>query len=164
MLSTCARSSNELQFMGMFTHVRSGRGRICHFLRTMMVWSMRFQSRCEKLAVGPICCRADFAPAPPPCVWTHVMICVEANFLLASACVRSALVWTYLKSDALFQYKDHFFRYGESHGSKTASLYCDGPEGYQYIWPVLNQKWANRVSSSMKDDFYNLCYFNVKKW
>ena len=31
-------------------------------------------------------------------VWTHVMICVEANFLPDSAHVRSAHVWTYLKA------------------------------------------------------------------
>ena len=31
-------------------------------------------------------------------VWTHVMICVEANFPPASARVRSAHVWTYLKA------------------------------------------------------------------
>ena len=29
-------------------------------------------------------------------VWTHVMICVEANFPPTSACIRSAHVWTYL--------------------------------------------------------------------
>ena len=51
---------------GMFTHTRSGRGRICHFLRTMMVWSTRFRSGRGKLGVGPISCGADFAPAPPP--------------------------------------------------------------------------------------------------
>ena len=51
---------------GMFTHTRSGRGRICHFLRTMMVWSARFRSRRGKLGVGPISCGAVFAPAPPP--------------------------------------------------------------------------------------------------
>ena len=51
---------------GMFTHTRSGRGRICHFLRTMMVWSTRFRSGRGKLGVGPVSCRAVFAPAPPP--------------------------------------------------------------------------------------------------
>ena len=51
---------------GMFTHTRSGRGRICHFLRTMMVWSVRFRSGCGKLGVGPISCGAVFAPVPPP--------------------------------------------------------------------------------------------------
>ena len=30
-------------------------------------------------------------------VWTHVMICVEANFPPASASVRSSHVWMYLK-------------------------------------------------------------------
>ena len=52
--------------VGIFTHTRSGRGRICHFLRTMMVWSARFWSRRGKLGVGPISCGAVFAPAPPP--------------------------------------------------------------------------------------------------
>ena len=51
---------------GMFTHTRSGRGRICHFLRTMVVWSARFRSGCGKLVIGPISCGAVFAPAPPP--------------------------------------------------------------------------------------------------
>ena len=51
---------------GMFTHTRSGRGRICHFLRTMMVWSTRFQNGRGKLGVGPISFGAVFAPAPPP--------------------------------------------------------------------------------------------------
>ena len=51
---------------GMFTHMRGRRGRICHFLRTMMVWSARFRSGRGKLGVGPISCGADFAPAPPP--------------------------------------------------------------------------------------------------
>ena len=51
---------------GMFTHTRSVRGRICHFLRTMMVWSARFRSGRGKLGVGPISCGAVFAPAPPP--------------------------------------------------------------------------------------------------
>ena len=40
--------------------------RICHFLRTKMVWSARFRSGRGKLGVGPISCGADFAPAPPP--------------------------------------------------------------------------------------------------
>ena len=47
----------------MFTHTWSGR--ICHFLRTTMLWSVRFRSGRGKLGVGPICCGADFAPAPP---------------------------------------------------------------------------------------------------
>ena len=50
---------------GMFTHTRSGSGRICHFLRTMMVWSVRFWSGRGKLGGGPISCGAVFAPAPP---------------------------------------------------------------------------------------------------
>ena len=45
---------------------RGGRGWICHFLRTMMVWSARFRSGRGKLGVGPISCGAVFAPAPPP--------------------------------------------------------------------------------------------------
>ena len=51
---------------GMFTHTWSGRGRICHFLRTMMVWSARFRSGRGKLGVGPISCGTVFAAAPPP--------------------------------------------------------------------------------------------------
>ena len=45
---------------------RTRSGRICHFLRTMMVWSTRFRSGRGKLGAGPISCGADFAPAPPP--------------------------------------------------------------------------------------------------
>ena len=120
---------------GMFTH--SGHWRICHLLRTRMVWSARFQIRRGKLGVGPICCGAGpwfnikmssyqyrkshcgdktvvrssylhsgisytgkmtflywFSPqillplrlrSATAYVWTHVMICVEANFPPASA-------------------------------------------------------------------------------
>ena len=50
---------------GMFTHMPSGRGRICHYLRTKIVWSAQFQSGHGKLGVGPICCGVDFAPTPP---------------------------------------------------------------------------------------------------
>ena len=39
--------------------------RICHFLRTKMVSSTWFRSGRGKLGVGPICCGADVAPAPP---------------------------------------------------------------------------------------------------
>ena len=60
---------------GMFTHTRRGRGPICHFLRTKMVWSMRFRSGREKLGVGPVCRGADFAPAPPP---LRDRVCVNA--------------------------------------------------------------------------------------
>ena len=85
---------------GMFTHTRSGRGRICHFLRTMMVWSARFRSGRGKLGVGPISCGADFAPAPPPlrdraCVNT----CNDLCWSQLSARLRPrqpAHVWTYL--------------------------------------------------------------------
>ena len=75
----------------MFTNTRSGRGRICHFLRTMMVWSARFRSGRGKLGVGPISCGADFAPAPPP---LRDRACVNAcNYLYwsqfsARACVN----------------------------------------------------------------------------
>ena len=77
----------------MFTHTRSRHSQICHFLRTKMVWSTRFQSGCIKLGVGPICCGTDFAPATAN-VWTHVIICVEANDPPASAlrmCERTYL-------------------------------------------------------------------------
>ena len=53
----------------------------------------------KKLGVGPISCRADFAPAPSSkitYVWTYVMICVEINFPPASICIHSVHVWTYL--------------------------------------------------------------------
>ena len=40
--------------------------RICHFLRTKMVWGARFPSGHRKLGVGPICWGADFIPARPP--------------------------------------------------------------------------------------------------
>ena len=85
---------------GMFTHTRSGRGRICHFLRTMMVWSTRFRSGRGKLGVGPISCGADFAPAPPPlrdraCVNTCNDLCWSQ--FSARLCPRPpAHVWTYL--------------------------------------------------------------------
>ena len=86
---------------GMFTHMRSGRGRICHFLRTKMVWSVRFRSRRGKLGVGPICCGADFAPAPPP-LRDHVCVntcddlswsqfCTRLRPLLLRACVNIPL-------------------------------------------------------------------------
>ena len=94
---------------GMFTHTRSGRGRICHLLRTMMVWSARFRSGRGKLGVGPISCGADFAPAPPPlrdraCVNT----CNDLCWSQFSARLRPrppAHVWTYRKctGPSLFQ-------------------------------------------------------------
>ena len=77
---------------GMFTHTRSVCGQICHFLRTMMVWSARFRSGRGKLGVGPISCGAVLLPlrlrSATAHVWTHVMICVEANFLPAPARIR----------------------------------------------------------------------------
>ena len=89
-----------LRYCGMFTHTWSGRGQICHFLRTMMVWSARFRSGRGKLGVGPISCGADFAPAPPPlrdraCVNT----CNDLCWSQFSAHLRPrppAHVWTYL--------------------------------------------------------------------
>ena len=59
----------------MLTHTWRGSGRICHFLRTKMVWSVRFRSGSRKLDVRPIRCEADFAPAPPP---LHDRACVNA--------------------------------------------------------------------------------------
>ena len=41
-----------------------------------------------------------------------VNACNDLCWSQFSACIRSALVWTYLKSDALFQYKDHLSWYG----------------------------------------------------
>ena len=79
---------------------RSGRGRICHFLRTMMVWSARFRSGRGKLGVGPISCGAVFAPAPPP---LRDLACVNAcndlcwsQFSARPRPRPPAHVWTYL--------------------------------------------------------------------
>ena len=85
---------------GMFTHTRSGRGWICHFLRTMMVWSARFRSGRGKLGVGPISCGADFAPAPPPlrdraCMNTCNDLCWSQFSARLRPC-PPAYVWTYL--------------------------------------------------------------------
>ena len=86
---------------GMFTHTRSGRGRICHFWSTMMVWSARFRSGRGKLGVGPISCGAVFAPAPPPlldsaCVnacndlcWSQFSACVCVNVPLVMSLPRT---------------------------------------------------------------------------
>ena len=87
-----------LHYRGMFTHTWSGRGRICHFLRKMMVRG--FPSRRGKLGVGHISCGADFAPAPPP-----LRDCASVNacndFCLSQFSVRlcprpPAHVWAYL--------------------------------------------------------------------
>ena len=79
-----------------FSHTRSGRGQICHFLRTRMVWSARFRSGRGKLVVGPICCGANFVPAPPP--------------LLDRACVNACddLCWS--QFSACFRAPPFFFR------------------------------------------------------
>ena len=84
----------------MFTHTRSGRGWICHFLRTMMVWSARFRSGRGTLGVGPISCGTVFAPAPPP---LRDRACVNAcnDFCWSQFSARRRLrppahVWTYL--------------------------------------------------------------------
>ena len=83
--------------VGMFTHTRSGRGQICHFFRTMMVWSARFRSGRRKLGVGPICCGAVFAPVPSPLRdRSCVNACNDLCWSQFSARVRSAIVWTYL--------------------------------------------------------------------
>ena len=79
---------------------RSGRGRICHFLRTMMVWSTRFWSGRGKLGVGPISCGAVFAPAPPPlrdraCVNACNDLC-WSQFFARPRPRPPAHVWTYL--------------------------------------------------------------------
>ena len=78
-----------------------GRGRICHFLRTMVVWSARFRSGRGKLGVGPISCGADFAPAPPPprdraCVNTSNDLC-WSQFSARLRPRPPAHVWTYLE-------------------------------------------------------------------
>ena len=85
---------------GMFTHTWSGRGRICHFLRTMMVWSAQFWSGRGKLGVGPISCGAVFAPAPPPlrdraCVNACNDLC-WSQFTARPRPRPPAHVWTYL--------------------------------------------------------------------
>ena len=86
---------------GMFTHTRSRRGRIRHFLRTKMVWGVRFRSGRGKIGCWTHLLRSGFCSrsesTPTAYVWTHLMICVEANFPPAAARVRPAHVWTYLQ-------------------------------------------------------------------
>ena len=75
--------------------------RICHFLRTKMVSSTRFRSGRGKWVLDPFVAERMLLPlhlcSATAYVWTHVMICVEANFPTASALVRFPHVWTYLK-------------------------------------------------------------------
>ena len=122
---------------GMFTHTRSGHGRICHFLRTMMVWSAWFRSRRGKLGVGPISCGAVFAPAPPP---LRDRACVNAcndlcwSQFSARPCPHPpAHVWTYL--------------YVSLPRSQWVNLVLS-PK-HQQVVPVSNPRpqWVNLVSS-----------------
>ena len=128
----------------MFTHTRSGRGRICHFLRTMMVWSARFRSGRGKLGVGPISCRADFAPAPPllrdrACVNTCNDLCWN-QFPPASARARPRMCERTLRHYKLL---DH-----DLIGSKVIKL-C--PENLAtnlskiYNWGIENGKYPNHL-------------------
>ena len=84
--------------VGMFTHTRSGRGRICHFFRTKMVWSAWFWSGCRKLGFWSHLLRSRFCShSATAYVWMPVMICVDANFLLAYAprmCERTLRIST----------------------------------------------------------------------
>ena len=79
----------------MFTHTRSGHGRICHFLTTKMVWSALFRSGRGKLGLDPFVAERILLPLRPrpatAYVWTHVMNCVEAYFPPSSARVRSRM-------------------------------------------------------------------------
>ena len=102
---------------GMFTHTRSGRGRICHFLRTMMVWSARFRSGRGKLGVGPISCGAVFAPAPPPlrdraCVNTCNDLCWSQYSARLRMCERTfrcqQFSWCWKRSFVLTYFQDHY--------------------------------------------------------
>ena len=83
----CIDASLVANFQATFTYVRGGCGaeagrfwhphsatvgmlthtwrRMCHFLRREMVLSARFRNGRGKFGVGPVCCGADFAPAPP---------------------------------------------------------------------------------------------------
>ena len=62
-------------------------------LRTKMVWSTGFRSGRGKLGVGPICCGADFVPAPPPLRdRACVNACNDLCWSQFSARVRSAHV------------------------------------------------------------------------
>ena len=57
----------QLRYRGyVHTYAERTRADLPFLEDTEMVWSARFRSGRGKLGVGPICCGADFAPAPPP--------------------------------------------------------------------------------------------------
>ena len=66
-------------------------------------WVRGFEADAENWVLDPFVAQRILLPlrlrATTAYVWTHVMICVEANFPPASARVRSAHVWTYLHHD-----------------------------------------------------------------
>ena len=65
------------------SHIRGAdEGRL---LRTQMVWSAWFRSGRGNLGVGPIYRSGFWSCSATAYVWTHVMICIEGNFLPASA-------------------------------------------------------------------------------
>ena len=65
----------------MFTHMRSGCGQICHFLRTK-IWSTLFRRGRRKLGVGPIYCGADFAPECWVLIHAHFQLFMGQSYLL----------------------------------------------------------------------------------
>ena len=84
---------------GMFTHTRSGRG------GSAISWGQRgfmargFEADAENWVSDPFVAERILLPlclrSATAYVWSHAMICVEANFPSACARVRSAHVWTY---------------------------------------------------------------------
>ena len=86
--------------------------RVCSHIRradagaSSFSWGQRwngarcFEADAKNWALDPILAERILLPlrSATAYVWTHVMICVEANFPPASARVRSAHVWTYLYS------------------------------------------------------------------
>ena len=134
-----------------FTHTWSGRERICHFVRTKMVWSVRFRSGRCKLGIGLICCGADFASAPPP-LRDHV--CVNAcsdlcwsQFPPAPARVHCGHVWTYLKllSSVYMNASPHWV------------INCSG-----MVWYVFREKLSSQPIMSYLAK--NLVNFGLKWW
>ena len=76
----------------MFTHTRSGRGRIAISWGQWWFWARRFEADSENWVFDPFLVERILLPlrlrSATAHVWTHVMICVEANFPPASARVR----------------------------------------------------------------------------
>ena len=150
-----------------FTHTWSGRERICHFVRTKMVWSARFRSGRGKLGIGLICCGADFASAPPP-LRDHV--CVNAcsdlcwsQFLPAPARVPSGHVWTYLKllSSVYMNASPHWvinrsgmfwYVFGETLLSKPIMSYL--AKNLSELWIEMMRKGYANDNHCVENPFY----------